>query len=144
MTEYLLPVIFIFFSEESFIGSLLSAYPLILFALVLLPFIIIGAVVLLFDFIKDSWKMFFGIALDIAAIFVFAMMGNALLGLALVSAGIFYLLAYGKMQKAIYASIGAARMLILLPFIPLPEVLKIILLLIPICTITMFFVCITD
>jgi len=144
LKEYLLPFVLAVVGEESFIGMWLSSQPLLLFVLLAIPFIALWSMALFVDFIKDSWKMLFGIVIDVAAIFLFASSPELLLVLAFVSSILVYFLAVGDIQRKVYAGICFIRILVLAPFIPIPIVLKMIILLVPLCTIETFLLCITD
>jgi hypothetical protein len=144
LSAFVLPIIVFFVGEESALGSLLSGYPLLLLVFVFLPLLIFGFVALFFDFIKDSWKMPIGIVADVLVLFFFTTLPGVLIFLAFPVAIVYFLLGKGEVQRRVYAGAVFLRFLLLAPFIPLPEGFKAFLVLVPICTIAMFLLCVTD
>lgn len=144
MRENVLPIVVSYLGETNFLSAWLTENPLLLFLVLLLPFALILLVALLVDFIKDSWKVSFGLVLDLAVIFMFALFWPGLLLVMLAAGAVFFFLAEGPIQKGIYAGLAVLRVLIVLPFIPLPTALQMILLFAPLGMILAGLACITD
>ncbi|MBU1199523.1 MAG: hypothetical protein KKF46_06810 [Nanoarchaeota archaeon] len=146
LAEQLSPTIISIFGQGSFFAELFVSNPLLVpIVFIILPAIIFFCVALFVDFIKDSWKMPIGIVLDLLAVVFFVINPNLLIIFAVVSAVVFFILARGQnVLRWIYAVIGFIKFILLVPFLPLPELVKTIIVFIPILTITMFFLCITD
>lgn len=145
LQEYMLPYILSILGEKSFLGQLIANNPLLLFVIIVLPILAIWMIALFVDFVKDSWKMPIGVIFDIFAILLFPTVPYVLFGLAIAAGILYYFLANGSpVQNGIYAGLGAMRFLIIAPLIPVPESLKVLLVLVPVCTIITLFLCITD
>lgn len=141
------PLIINMFGEGSFLAETSASNPLLIpLFLVIIPALILFGLSVFVDFIKDSWKMPFGIVFDLAAILLYTFYPILLIPGAFVATITYALLGFRqkKFFKWIYILIGFLKMLVLSPAIPVDEGLKIILVFLPIYTIIMFFLCITD
>ena len=106
LQEQALPYILSILGEKSFLGQLIATNPLLLFGIILLPIFAIWMIALFVDFVKDSWKMPFGVIFDILAILLFPIVPWALFGLAIAAGISYYFLANGgQLQNGIYAAV---------------------------------------
>jgi hypothetical protein len=140
----LVPLLSSILGADNFLVNLISNQPLLLLAFLVLPAIILLVVALFVDFMKDSWRLAVGALFDILAIYIFVVNPLMLVVLALAAGITFHFFGENEIQHKIYTTLSVLRILVLLPFIPIPENLKIILVLAPICTLLTFFRCITD
>ena len=141
------PFITNIYGEGSFLAEVSASNPLLIpLFLVIIPALILFGIAIFVDFIKDSWKMPFGIVLDLAAILLYTFYPISLIPGAFVAAITYAILSHKqkKLWKWLYILIGFFKMLIISPIIPVDDGLKIVIVFLPIYTIAMFFLCITD
>jgi len=146
IAEYGTPVVTAVFGEGSFLGELSISNPLMVpIILIIVPAIIFFGVSFYIDFIKDAWKMPFGILLDLIAFFLFIFAPGLLFVMAFVAAGLYFILSIRqKFWKFLYVLVGFGKLFLISPMFQGSETLKIIIVFLPIYTIAMFFLCITD
>ena len=131
--------------NDAWIVRVLSSHPLVIPLIILFVLIIIFGISLFVDFIKDSWKMPIGIVLDMIAVALFTLDPWWLLLFAFISGAAFFIMSLGQnFGRWVYTIIGFLKFFILLPLIPIPEEIKVLAVFIPVCSIAMFFVCVTD
>jgi len=139
------PAIAQFFGNDTFIAEAILSSPMILPILLFVPALALLAISLFVDFIKDSWKMPFGIALELLALYFYLKSSNWAIIFAIVSASLFFVLGFQqKILRWVYSGVGFLKFLFIAPFFPLPEGLKALIAFLPILTVAMFLLCITD
>jgi hypothetical protein len=144
LSANLIPMIASFMGQDSWIVNVLETQPLFLIPMLLVPAIILLIIALFVEMIKDSWRIAVGVIFDLLAIYFFVSNPLMLLLIALIAGITFHVFGSSETQHRIYTTLAVGRLLVLLPFIPISENLKIIIVLIPICTILAFFRCVTD
>lgn len=129
--------------NDSFISNLAYNYPtLSTFLVILLPLILIGFIIIFFDFIVDAWKMPFAIGVDWLKI---KGIENEYFAYASILAGplVFYLLIKDKNQSVANWTATISG-LISVAILFLSDPINGMIALIPINTFLMFIACIID
>jgi len=129
---------------ETPIGAFIDANPFVAIVIPYIPLIFILLILIFIDVLRDVWRMYVGMFLEIMTITLYFLARDALIVFAFINFIVIMILAGDHRFKFLFAGIAWVRTFLMSAIVLLPPVIESMLVFIPIIAIVIFFLCLLE